>query len=171
MRWRLRQNKLEGDAMISDCPGDYLCIQVADCQPVILYDSDQHVIANIHVGWRGSVKNIIGHTITQMINQYGSHPDAIHAAIGPSLGPCCAEFVNYRSELPPAFWAYCDSRDHFDFWSISRMQLQQSGVLPEHIELSRICTRCRTQDFYSYRAEGRTGRFAALIGLRPEVAV
>jgi YfiH family protein len=168
LRLDLRQSKLEGDALITDCPGDYLLIQVADCQPVFLYAADRHVIANIHVGWRGSVQNIIGRTVAHMVAQYGCDPGVMHAAIGPSLGPCCAEFVNYRSELPQAFWAYRDRRDHFDFWAISQSQLQACGVLGEHINISQICTRCQTQDFYSYRGEGRTGRFAAFIGLRPE---
>ena len=44
--------------------------------------------------------------------------------------------------------------------------LNAAGVPEEHIESSRICTRCRTDEFFSYRAEKITGRFAAVIGMK-----
>jgi hypothetical protein len=89
----------------------------------------------------------------------------IIAGIGPSLGPCCAEFVNYANEIPPTFWKYKDALDHFDFWSLSRDQLRDAGLQSENICLSNLCTRCNTDRFFSYRGEGITGRFAAVIGL------
>ncbi|MEJ2477056.1 MAG: laccase domain-containing protein [Desulfobacterales bacterium] len=36
----------------------------------------------------------------------------------------------------------------------------------ENIFTSKLCTRCHTDRFFSYRGEGTTGRFAAVIGLR-----
>jgi len=100
-----------------------------------------------------------------MQQHFGCHPDAILAGIGPSLGPCCAEFINYKTEIPQEFWRYKDPGDHFDFWAISYDQLLNGGVLAKHIESCQMCTRCRTDDFFSYRAEKTTGRFAAVIGM------
>jgi copper oxidase (laccase) domain-containing protein len=88
------------------------------------------------------------------------------AGIGPSLGPCCAEFINYREEIPQVYWRYKDADHNFDFWSLSREQLLHAGVPAKNIETSRICTRCRTDEFFSYRAAKTTGRFAAVIGLK-----
>jgi YfiH family protein len=156
---------LVGDAMLTDQPRKALVIQVADCQAVLLYESERQVVANVHCGWRGSIQNIIGHTVAAMVQQFGCRPADIMAGIGPSLGPCCAEFVNYKTEIPQAFWGYKDSNHHFDFWSISCDQLTDAGVAAQNIETSRICTRCRTDEFFSYRAEKITGRFAAVIGL------
>jgi YfiH family protein len=155
-----------GDALVTNLGSTCLVIQVADCQSVVLYDPQVGAIANIHAGWRGSIQNIIGRTVEAMMTQFGCRPASIRAAIGPSLGPCCAEFVNYRSEIPPHFWPYKDDRDHFDFWAISADQLKACGIREEHIDHSRICTKCRTDLFFSYRAEGTTGRFASVVGLK-----
>ncbi len=157
---------LAGDAMITDIPGLNLIIQVADCQAVLLYDPVRRAVANIHSGWRSSVANIIGETVGAMATCFGSDPADVLAGVGPSLGPCCGEFVNYREEIPEPLWAYRIGDHHFDFWAVSRDQLKASGVCESNIHISGLCTRCRTDRFFSYRGEGRTGRFAVVIGLR-----
>ncbi len=156
----------EADAMITDIPGLDLIIQVADCQAVLLYDPVRRAAANIHSGWRSSVANIIGGTAAAMTAKFGSDPADMLAGVGPSLGPCCGEFINYREEIPAPLWKYRIGDHHFDFWAVSRDQLTASGVREENIRIGGICTRCRADRFYSYRSEGRTGRFAVVIGLR-----
>ncbi len=156
----------ECDAMITDIKKRSLVIQVADCQSILMYDPVRQVIANVHSGWRGSIKNIIGRTISVMEKEFDSKPGNIVTGISPSLGPCCAEFVNYKDEIPEEFWKYKDKSDHFDFWAISSDQLCDAGVLKKNIYLSEICTRCNADLFFSFRGEGTTGRFAAVIGLK-----
>ncbi len=160
-----KNSAVVGDAMISDRIGKYLLIQTADCQAVFLYDPIRRVAGNIHSGWRGSVLNIIAQTVRAMTEHFGCNPRDISAGIGPSLGPCCAEFIRYKEEIPEAYWKYKDNNDYFDFWAISADQLCDAGVLPQNIHTTRICTRCRTDLFFSYRGEKKTGRFAAIIGL------
>jgi purine-nucleoside/S-methyl-5'-thioadenosine phosphorylase / adenosine deaminase len=157
---------ITADALVTDLPGKYLVIQVADCQAVLLYDPVRRVIANVHCGWRGSLLNVIGRALEAMTHHFGCRPERIRAGIGPSLGPCCAEFINYKAEIPADLWTYKDANDHFDFWAISRDQLMRAGVVEKNIEVSRICTRCRTDEFYSYRAAKTTGRFAVVIGIK-----
>ena len=82
------------------------------------------------------------------------------------LGPCCAEFVNYRQEFPETMWHYKDNRHRFDLWHISSDQLQAAGISKANLYISKICTKCRTDLFFSYRAQTVTGRFASVIGLR-----
>jgi YfiH family protein len=154
------------DALVTTEQGRHLTIQVADCQAVMVYDPVRRVVANIHSGWRGSIGNIIGRTLHAMTAGFGSDAGDLVAGIGPSLGPCCAEFVHYRKEIPRFFWSYKNADHHFDFWAISFDQLCEAGVPAEHIFASRLCTRCHTDRFFSYRGEGTTGRFAAVIGLR-----
>jgi YfiH family protein len=158
---------LRGDALVTDKPETFLAIQVADCQSLLMYDPIRQVIANVHAGWRGSIDNIIGRTVRAMEDHFGCDPDTIRVGIGPSLGPCCAEFIHYQTEIPEKFWPYKDADDHFDFWSISQDQLLEAGVSRENIECARICTRCHPEWFFSYRAEKTTGRFASVIGFRP----
>jgi YfiH family protein len=158
-------DKLVGDAMVSNIRGKFLAMQVADCQSVLMYEPVRQVIANVHAGWRGSIKNIVGLTIKTMERKFGCYSRNIVAGISPSLGPCCAQFVNYQKEIPAMYWKYKNDRDHFDFWSISRDQLCDAGVLIENIDVSQVCTKCDTGNFFSFRGEKNTGRFASVIGL------
>ena len=155
-----------GDAIVTSASGKFLTIQLADCQSILLYDPNRRVVANIHSGWRSSIKNIAGRTVQVMQKHFKCRPADIVAGIGPSLGPCCSEFVNYRNEIPEIFWQYKTARDHFDFWSISRVQLVDAEIRRENIEVSNVCTCCNKAVFFSYRGEGQTGRFASVIGLK-----
>lgn len=159
------------DAVISNLPGVALLIQQADCQAVLLHDPVKKAIAAIHCGWRGSVVGIIAKTIANMAGSYGSDPVHLHAVISPSLGPCCAEFVNFKQELPAWMHAFepADKKAHFDFWAISRKQLADAGVQSAQIETMGICTRCN-RDYFSFRRAkletgGICGRNGSLIGL------
>ena len=154
------------DAMITSVAGLPLMIQVADCQAVMLYDPIRSLVANVHSGWRGSISNIIGACIDEMKSRFHTDPADLIAGIGPSLGPCCAEFVHYTTEIPESCWPYKDDTDRFNFWALSHDQLTQAGVLPDNIEWSHICTKCNPHLFYSYRHDKTTGRFAAVIELR-----
>jgi YfiH family protein len=155
-----------GDALVTDTSEKFLVVQLADCQSILLYDPIQKVVANVHCGWRGSIKDILGRTVNVMNKRFRCNSRDIIAGIGPSLGPCCAEFVSYRSEIPEKFWQYKSANDHFDFWTLSRDQLIGAGLLRENIETGGICTKCNTEAFFSYRGEGLTGRFASVIGLK-----
>ncbi len=154
------------DGIITDMEEVFLVIQVADCQSIMLYDPQKRVIANIHSGWRGSIKNIAGKCVEKMTDAFGCNPDNILAGIAPSLGPCCAEFKNYTQEIPENLWQYkADDKPYFDFWQMSMDQLLDKGIKKENIENMNICTQCNTQDFYSYRGEKTTGRFACVIAM------
>lgn len=157
------------DALITNKKGTGLLIQQADCQAILLYDPATESIAAIHNGWRGSVHNIINKTIRKMVEVFGTHASTLRAVISPSLGPCCAEFIHYRNELPSWMHAYQTSANHFDFWAMSREQLTAAGVQPGHIETAGHCTLC-SQEFFSYRRmmrEGKNavGRNGSVIGL------
>lgn len=154
------------DGIITNIPDLFLVIQVADCQAVLLYDTQKRVIANVHSGWRGSVKNIIGNCVDKMVTEFGCRPENIIAGIGPSLGPCCAEFIHYKEEIPGPLWRYkIKGKAYFDFWAMSRDQLMAGGVEKNAIENMQICTRCQCDEFYSYRAQNTTGRFACVIAM------
>jgi YfiH family protein len=159
-------NRPEGDALVTASKRKLLMVQVADCQSVFLYDPFQKVAANVHSGWRGSIKNVIGQTVKTMQTDMQCRARHIVAGVGPSLGPCCAEFINYKTEIPLEFWKYKDQSNLFDFWSLSRDQLVGAGVWDENIYVSKMCTKCNPDLFFSYRGEGQTGRFAAVIGLK-----
>jgi YfiH family protein len=159
-----KQVKKGFDAMITPDPGVTLLTKLADCQGVMLFDPETSALAVVHSGWRGSVANIIGKTVQRLVNEFDVDPTRILAGISPSLGPCCAEFVHFRDELPESFWDYRKG-DLFDFWAISRDQLVDQGVDASNVEIGGICTKC-SEEFFSYRREGITGRFGLAAGVR-----
>jgi polyphenol oxidase len=161
-----RPETRSGDILMTRIPGMGLMIKQADCQSVVLYDPDHRAIANIHCGWRGNVADVIGEAFKKMQETYGTHPSSLLAGIGPSLGPCCSQFINYRIEIPAKYWNYQTRPAYFDLWQLSRDQLIAAGILEEHIQIAGICTSCQIQDFFSYRKEKITGRFATVIALQ-----
>ena len=136
----------ECDGMITQEKGLGLMIKHADCQAAIFYDPMQKMLANVHAGWRGNVKNIYAETIKKM-QAKGSRVENLLICISPSLGPDHAEFINFREELPASFWEFQIRATYFDLWAISRHQLLNQGVLPHHIEIASLCTYQNAEDF------------------------
>jgi hypothetical protein len=161
----------EGDGLATDARGLGLMIKIADCQALFLVDPERRAIANVHCGWRGSVRNIAGKAVALMRDRFGTRPQELLAAVSPSLGPCCAEFRSYRDELPPAFWDYQARPSYFDFWEITRRQLVGAGLEEDRIEIAGRCTVCHPEDYFSYRGEKITGRMAAVIGWKSDSTV
>lgn len=159
------QDSKEADGLISQQPQQALMNQHADCQVALFYDPIKKAIANIHCGWRGSVANIYAKAIQALQASYGSEPHNLLVAISPSLGPNNAEFIHYRTELPEHFWPYQVKPNYFDFWEISRHQLQENGVLESHIQIAGIDTYATPDRFFSYRRDRVTGRHATVIAL------
>lgn len=156
------ENIPSADAIITDVPFFALMVQLADCQGVILFDPKKNVVANVHCGWRGNVQNILERVVIRMKKEFGCRESNIMAGISPSLGPCCAEFVSHKEIFPDLFKRFMVRENYFDLWAISRWQLESAGLRGSNIEIAGICTRCRSDLFYSYRGEGKTGRFGAV---------
>ncbi len=153
------------DAVITDALNIAILVKQADCQGIIIFDPEKGVAANVHCGWRGNAKNILGNVVTRMKQDFDCKRHDLLATIGPSLGPCCAEFVGHEKIFPNGFEKFMVSENHFNLWAISEWQLVNAGLRQENIEISGICTRCRTDLFYSYRGEGETGRFGTVVML------
>lgn len=142
------------DAFITNRRDVSLLIQVADCQPVLLYEPQAHVLGVVHSGWRGSLQNIIGKTVMKMHDEFSADPSKMIVGVGPSIGPCCQVFMN-------------DDGQRVDFWKMTQDQLMAEGVPASQIEFSHICTQDTVDEFFSFQKEHRqTGRFGLLAALR-----
>lgn len=165
---------LEADALITDRPGVLLCLRLADCVPVLLYDPVRRAVGIAHAGWRGTVAGIAAATVQAMAESFGARPADLVAGLGPSIGPCCYAVSRDVVDSPGTRFRWpasaVDVRGgvyYVDLWQANKLQLMEAGLSEERIGMSGICTSCNTRDFYSHRAErGRTGRFTAIIGLR-----
>lgn len=155
-----------GDAMVTNRPGLGLLIQHADCQAAVFYDPIHRAVANVHCGWRGSVANIFRETVAALARNYQSKPEDLLVGISPSLGPQAAEFRHFETKLPRSFWDFQFKHMYFNFWEISRWQLERFGILPHHIEIARICTFTENKDFFSARRDRKCGCNGTIVALK-----
>ena len=84
-------NPPAGDGLITAEPGVLLTIRIADCLPLLLVDRRRRVIAAVHAGWRGALARVIEKAVGDMRRAYGSDPQELTAALGPSIRACCYE--------------------------------------------------------------------------------
>lgn len=162
----------ETDAMISATPGLVLSMRFADCVPVLFYDGIQGVAGIAHAGWPGVAANIAGATVRAMQDAFGCRPRDMWAGIGPAIRVECYEFGRDLAErvvaaCPPGAVIIVPQRDgtiHLDLIAAVRSQLEAAGV--GDVEDSGICTACHTDEWFSHRAEKKTGRFGVVLGLR-----
>ncbi len=162
------------DALVTAQKNIYLLTLIADCVPVLLLDKQRKVIAVVHAGWKGTVKEIAKKTVHLMISRYHCDPSNIIAGIGPSIGPCCFEveddiiekFKKVYSENDRVIQERKNGKSIVDLWKANQLQLERSGVPHANIEVSQICTACSTDLFYSVRKEKVTGRFGVGIMLK-----
>ena len=165
----------EADAIVSNVPGVALAVQVADCVPMLVADRRQSVAAAIHAGWRGTAAGIAVETIATLQREFGSRPDDLIVACGPSIGTCCYEVGR---ELVDAFRAAGASDEQIgrwfsepvagklrlDLWQATHDQLVAAGVPAAQIQMSRLCTQTHADVFHSYRAAGpRAGRIIGIV--------
>jgi len=154
---RADQTLGECDGLITDVRDIGLLMTHADCQVAIFYDPIHHALANVHAGWRGNVQNIYRAAVEKMQKIFGSKAADLLVGVSPSLGPMHAEFKNYKIELPESFWSFQVKPLYFDLWAIASHQLEECGILPDHIQIANLCTYENKADFFSYRRDKQTG--------------
>jgi purine-nucleoside/S-methyl-5'-thioadenosine phosphorylase / adenosine deaminase len=165
----------KADAMITNAPGIAIGVETADCVPVLLIDPAIPAVAAVHAGWRSTVKKIVRKAVALMNDTYGSDPSRLTAAFGPAIGPECYEVD--EPVMGPVreafrFWKDVASPRGNGKWSLNLikanwLELLQVGVQEDHIHSLGMCTSCRRDQFYSFRAEGRTGRMLSVVMIKP----
>ena len=164
---------VQADAIFTDKPEVTLYMRFADCVPILLFDSKKGVVGLAHAGWLGTVRGMTSAAVKKMREHYGSKPENIYAAIGPSIGVDHYEVgADVIAKVQESFDSDAErliesrnGKTYLDLWSANFIQLQKSGV--EKIEVAGLCTACHLDDWFSHRAEkGKTGRFGALIALQ-----
>ncbi len=157
------------DALITDKKNIPLMVMVADCSPIIFYDQKQHIIAVAHSGRAGTFQNISKNVIEKFRTFYNSDITDIEITVGPAIGVCCyevgLEIVNEVKELGLEYAIQeKNKRYYLDIPAILKTQFIELGI--ENYTISDECTCCNTQKYYSYRGEGKTGRFSAIVELQ-----
>lgn len=159
------------DALVTEQRGRALCVQVADCVPVLVATADGGPIAAAHAGRRGLVAGVVEATLRR-VRELAS-PTHLCAVIGPAIGGCCYEVPeDLREEVaadrPVAAATTSWGTPSLDLPAAVREALETSGV--EVLDHDLGCTRCDPDDrWFSHRADPGAGRQVGII-LRAEGA-
>ncbi|MDH4945136.1 peptidoglycan editing factor PgeF [Sulfurimonas sp. C5] len=156
------------DALITNKKNIPLMVMVADCSPIVFYDRKKHAIAVAHSGRAGAFKNISKNVIEKFAILYNSDITDIEVTVGPAIGPCCyevgLEIVEEAEKLGLEYAIQQKENNYYlDIPAILKTQFDEFGI--KNYTISNTCTCCNTHKFFSYRAEGNTGRFGAVVEL------
>lgn len=160
----------EADALVSACRGVALGIFTADCVPIFILDTETPAIGIAHAGWRGTFARVAVNTLTQMKTCFGTVVENCRIHLGPAIQKCCytvsAELLTQFAER---FGCNVHDGTNLNLQAANVNQLIEVGLPSTSISISPLCTACRTDLFYSHRAEnGQTGRMLSYIQLDTE---
>lgn len=182
----------QADIIINNAAEVAAAVQAADCVPLLIADRTTRASAAVHSGWRGMAAGAAGRAVEALQRAFGSRPEDLVAAIGPSIGACCYEvgldvrdafaragygaahlsrwFTDTPQPSPrnPSMPALAAERrqDHwfFDGWAAVAHQLEAAGVPADQVHVAALCTASHPNELCSYRRDGApTGRLAAAI--------
>lgn len=166
------------DGLITNEPGIVLCTFYADCVPLYFIDPEKKAIGLAHAGWRGTIGKIAKKTVEHMQKEYGSRPEHIVAAIGPSICKSCYEVSDdVAKEVHSCFSdteiiqdVLLDKQNgkyQLDLWKCNFYIMKEAGILEKNIAVTDICTCCNAQYLFSHRAsDGKRGNLGAFLMLK-----
>ncbi len=164
---RVLKKHPEADALVSARHGIPLGIFTADCVPIFILDVATPAVGIAHAGWRGTLTRIAVNTFVRMQDNFGTLATHCQVHLGPSIQKCC---YTVSTELIDQFTENFGSSVHdgtnLSLQTANVNQLIEMGLPGASISVSPLCTACRTDLFYSHRAEaGQTGRMLSYIRL------
>ena len=168
------RNYQDVDGIITDVPGITLVTFYADCVPLYLVDPVHKAIGLSHSGWRGTVNRMGKVTVEAMREAYGSRPEDLIAAIGPSICRSCYEIgVEIKQNFPKEQWNEILSpgekpdKYQLNLWKANEIIFREAGIKDENIHITNLCTRCNPDLLFSHRKAGNErGNLAAFLCLK-----
>lgn len=168
---------LETDGMVTNVPGICLVTFYADCVPLFLVDPVKKAIGLSHSGWRGTVGKMGKVTVQAMMREYGSRPEDIVAAIGPSICQDCYEVSEdvidrFRDSFNEAVWPKLfyrkeNGKYQLDLWRANEEVFLETGIRRENLAVTNLCTHCNQEVLFSHRATGeKRGNLSAFLALK-----
>ncbi|MCI6858608.1 MAG: peptidoglycan editing factor PgeF [Eubacterium sp.] len=164
------------DALVTDEPGVPLYTSYADCVPLLFFDPEHRVIGMAHSGWRGTVAKIGAKFVRYLEEHYGTKPENIVAAIGPSICRDCYEVgeevaeefcrVFDKEEIPLLMDKKENGKYQLDLWKANELILTGAGIRKENLDITDICTCCNSDVLFSHRASnGHRGNLGCFMYL------
>ena len=164
------------DGLITNEPGVILSTFYADCVTLYFVDPVNKAIGLSHSGWRGTVGRMGQKTLEAMAKAYGTRPEDVYAAVGPSICQDCYEISEDVAEhFYEEFQGHGDEilinkgngKYQLDLWKTNEIVLLEAGIRPEHLAVTNVCTCCNSEVLFSHRAShGKRGNLAAFLMLK-----
>jgi|APCry1669189241_1035207.scaffolds.fasta_scaffold33764_2 hypothetical protein len=173
----------QADAAISAEPEQVIAVLTADCMPVFFCNRAGNLVGVAHAGWRGLCAGVLENTVQALCEKSLALGQTLARAnilvwLGPAIGPSCFEVGNEVREQfidaarltgagfpvetfqaipgkPQKYWA--------NLYHLARSRLKNAGI--QAIYGGNFCTFTQSEQFFSHRRDGVSGRFAALIWL------
>lgn len=151
------------DGLIVQGSGRGVAALVADCTPVLIVDRSAGYAAAVHAGRPGMMREVVPAVINRLVALGASDLEAV---VGPSICGRCYEVPRGMREEAGRISSVAPTMS----WSGTPSIDVAAGVVDQ---LSRLeaptlwlpgCAR-ESDDLFSYRGEGKTGRFAAVVRL------
>ena len=171
------RNYTDVDGMITNVPGICLVTSYADCVPLYFVDPVKKAIGLSHSGWRGTVGKIGKNTVQLMQENFGSKPEDLLAAVGPSVCMDCYEvsedvIEQFKEDFEKKYWEDLfykkeNGKYQLNLWKANELIFLESGILPEHMAITNVCTHCNSKILYSHRTMGNNrGNLCAFLALK-----
>lgn len=164
------------DGLITNEPGVILSTFYADCVPLYFVDPVHKAIGLSHSGWRGTVGRMGQKTLEAMAEAYGTKPEDVYAAVGPSI---CQECYEISEDVAEHFYQEFEGHGEeilinkgngkyqLDLWKTNEIVLLEAGIKAEHLAVTNVCTCCNSEVLFSHRASyGKRGNLAAFLMLK-----
>lgn len=137
-----------------------LVVKVADCIPLVFIDETQAMYALAHVGWKGTLSGLPG-TVLEYMVRLGSQAKNIHINIGPHIQNCCYSIDLERVFLFRKKWKgkgiiQRNGVFYLDLAEIIAVDLLTAGIEKMNLTRESICTSCRSNSYFSYRARRKS---------------
>lgn len=154
------------DALYTRERGVLIGVFTADCVPLLLHDPHSGIIAAIHAGWPGTVKQITHHTVSRLIEREGLDARTVQVWIGPCIHQpsfqiredVIAQIRALPFDTSPYLQMQADGIALADNVGLNVHMLRASGIPAEHIFISEQDTCAGGEAFFSYRRDRCKGR-------------
>lgn len=155
----------QGDGLVTDRTDVALCVLVADCTPVLLVDRVVGLAGVAHAGRPGMTQGVVPATVHRLRDRGAADLEAV---VGPSICARCYEVpeqlrADAAQASPAAYGVSWAGTPAVDVAAGVVDQLTRLGVPVRWLP---GCSR-ESEDLYSYRRDGRAGRYAGIVRLLP----
>ncbi len=144
----------QGDGLVTADSQAVLCVGVADCLPLFLFDQESGAFGLLHSGWKGTGILEVGFSV--MKERFNSSASQLRVLLGPGIGPCCYRIPKDRYSLfEREYGDEAVSRDdenhYIDLIGANRVLLKRLGI--DWATVISDCTSCNPL-LSSFRRDG-----------------